>query len=150
MSRAADAPYSVAIPRTAVRLIGGLIGAVILLGIGLLLGIAIAGAGSTDALRSQVNPARYQAVFLTNNEVYFGRLRVPAGRFAYMTRVYRLTSQVTRNRSQPLRRTLVRLVTDVQSPEDELIINKAQILYVENLNPNGTGAKLLRQSNATP
>lgn len=150
MSQAANNAYSLNVSRSAVRTVSIVIGAVILLLAGIGIGIAIDRSESGDALSSQVNSSRYQAVFLTSNEVYFGKLSVPSGNFAYLTDVYRLTSLATHNPKQPLRRTLVRLVTDVQSPEDELVINKSSILYVENLNPNGTGAKLLQQGGGAP
>jgi hypothetical protein len=142
--------YSLSVPRNAVRGLTVLILVLVVLAVGIAVGIELGSNSSSDALSSQVNTSQYQAVFLTSNEVYFGKLSVPSGDFAYMTNVYRLTSQVTHNQKQPLKRTLVRLITDIHGPEDELILNKSQILYIENLNPNGTAAKLLQQSNAAP
>jgi hypothetical protein len=37
----------------------------------------------------------------------------------------------------------VRVVTDIHGPEDLLVINKRQILYVENLSPNGKASQLM-------
>ena len=136
--------YSLRVSRGAVKSVLTVIGVLILLVVVAVLSVVITRASSgSDALASQVNTSQYQAVFLTSSEVYFGKLTVSSGQFCYLTHVYRLTSQSTGNKKQPLKRTLVRITTDVHSPTDELIINKSEILYVENLNPNGQAAGLL-------
>lgn len=93
-----------------------------------------------DPLGSKVDSHDYQAVFLASNEVFFGKLETPAGPFVYLRHVYRLTAQ-SGSAGKPLQRKLVRLTADVHSPLDLMIINRAQILYVENLNPTGQAAR---------
>lgn len=118
----------------------------VLVAVAFIIALLSGGGSNGDALAAQVNSSDYQAVFLTDNEVYFGKLSVPGGAFCYLRHVYRLTSLPSARKGQPLRRTLVKLVNDIHNPEDELVINRAQILYVENLNPSGSAARLLRQS----
>jgi hypothetical protein len=99
-------------------------------------------AGS-DPLASAVDSSQYQYVTLTNGESYFGKLDVPGGDFCYLRHVYALTAGATKPGKPPLH-TLVRLVDEVHNPQDLLVIRRDQIVYVENLNPNGKGARLLQ------
>jgi hypothetical protein len=122
-------------------LIGGIVLAVLIV---VLAVVVVQRLGPSDALASQVKSGDYQAVFLTNNEVYFGNLTVPSGSFVYLRHVYRLTSQVGKS-GKPLRSTLVKIVNDLHSPEDLMVINRANILYIENLNPSGQASRLMRQ-----
>src|SRR3989344_756978 len=80
----------------------------------------------------------YQAVFLTNNQVYFGKLTAPRGNYAVLTDVFYL--QV----SQPLQPsppaggpnpnvTLVKLGSELHGPIDRMEINRGQILFIESL-----------------
>jgi hypothetical protein len=137
---------SVSISRRTIRrvlLALGVVAVIVLVGFGI---AALAG-GFTggDSLAAEVNSSDYQAVFLTSNEVYFGKLSVPrSGEFCYLTHVYRLTARPS-STGRPLQRTLTKLVTDIHGPLDQLIINRTAILYVENLNPNGAAARLLQQ-----
>src|SRR5947209_11425105 len=136
---------SLSVSRRAVRraLLGlGVVVIIVLIGIGI---AALVGAfAPRDSLAAEVNGSQYQAVFLTSNEVYFGRLTVPGSSdFVYLKHVYRLTASPGA-RGKPLQRTLVRLISDVHGPLDELIISRRSILYVENLNPNGSAAHFLQ------
>src|SRR5690349_11640539 len=123
---------AVAIPKNVLRVLGYALAAIAAAAVVILIVIAISNRLSTsDPLESAIDPNAFQAVFLNNNEVYFGKLTVPGGDFYYLHHVYRLTAQPSNKKGQPLRRTLVRIVTDVQSPEDLLVINKRAVLYVE-------------------
>jgi hypothetical protein len=141
-----DSALSVAISRRAIRralIAAGVV--VVLIAIALVIAALVRSTSTSDALASEVNANDYQAVFLSNSEVYFGKLTVPSGSFCFLQHVYRLTSVPSAKRGQPTRLQLVKLVNDIHNPLDKLIINRAQILYVENLNPSGSAAHLLQQ-----
>jgi hypothetical protein len=40
---------------------------------------------------------------------------------------------------------LAKLTNDVHGPEDLVVINRTQIIYVENLNPNGRAAQIMNR-----
>ncbi len=81
---------------------------------------------------------KYQAVFLSNNQVYFGKLSYLKSSYATLSDVYYL--QVT----QPLQPidpkapaqpqiNLVKLGGELHGPEDTMKINRDHILFVEDL-----------------
>ena len=79
----------------------------------------------------------YQAVFLSNNQVYFGNLANRSGQYATLSDIYYL--QVT----QPLQPkqgeqaspniNLVKLGGELHGPTDRMDINRDHILFVEDL-----------------
>jgi hypothetical protein len=101
----------------------------------------VRGTQGSDSLASGINSSEYQAVALTNNTVYFGKLSAPGGDFYYLRHVCYLTAQQSqRGKSAAVLR---KLITDINTPEDLLIIGKSQIRFVENLNPSGQAAQIL-------
>lgn len=142
-----DEVLNLAVPRRALTRGGLILGTIIVAAIiAIVVTLLVRALTPTDELAAQVNSADYQAVFLTNNEVYFGKLTAPAGgSFAYLSHVYRLTATVSKKSGKPLTRTLVKLTSDIQAPLDGMAVNRNQILYVENLNPNGSATHLMNQ-----
>lgn len=133
----------IAIPRAAMRRVLISLGVVVLIIVVALIAAAIARATTTsNPLASGINHTQYQAVFLTNGQVFFGRLTVPGGDYYDLRHVYYLASRSgTRTGQGSL--TIQKLTNDVHGPEDLVILNRSQVLYVENLNPNGRAAQIL-------
>lgn len=83
----------------------------------------------------------WQAVFLTNNQVYFGHLSLASGRFVELTEVHYLQVRQGQPPPQPLQEgqppptqiTLVRLGGEPHGPEREMFISRDNILFWENL-----------------
>lgn len=75
----------------------------------------------------------YQAVWLSDKSLYFGKLSVASDEYYRMTNVY--YSQVTagneKNAEQNVQ--LVKLGNELPYAEDEIIISKKQVLFYENL-----------------
>lgn len=81
----------------------------------------------------------YKAVFLTNGQVYFGRLEENRkDQFVTMSEVYYLQVQETAE-GQPAtgqqggQTSLVRLGTEMHGPEGTMEVNRDHILFIENL-----------------
>ena len=80
----------------------------------------------------------YQAVFLTNNQVYFGKLSNADSQYPTLKEVYYL--QITQA-LQPLEQdappvtniNLVKLGGEIHGPVDEMVINRDHILFFEDL-----------------
>lgn len=95
----------------------------------------------------KINHSRYQAVFLANGQVYFGKLSGLNGRYAVLTDVYYLQSdnkdtvQQTTGTDTAKPPTdsmqLIKLGEELHGPEDQMQISREQILFWENLKDGG-------------
>jgi hypothetical protein len=143
MSQDAADSEVIAIPRSALRRVLISLGVVVLIIVVALVAAAIVRATtSSNSLASAVNPNEYQAVFLTNGQVFFGRLTVPGNDYYYLHHVYYLSSRAGTKAGQGAL-TIQKLTRDVHGPEDLVILSRSQVLYVENLRPNGRAAQIL-------
>ena len=98
---------------------------------------------------SAIDSSKYQAVFLTNNQVYFGKLQKSTDNYYKLTDVFYLqatqaqadvTDINAENPQDPAGQTgvqLIKLGNEVHGPEDAMIIDRSQVLFIENLKKNG-------------
>ena len=92
---------------------------------------------------SAINKNEYQAVFFTNGQVYFGKLQNLDSDTLALTDIFYLQAQPAKTSSNPQPTSsasdvqLVKLGNEVHGPEDQMIINKSQILFFENLSKTG-------------
>ena len=80
----------------------------------------------------------YQAVFLTNNQVYFGRLSNQNSKFADLKDVYYLQITQAQNLqsgagAKSPNINLVKLGGELHGPTDKMEINRDHILFIETL-----------------
>lgn len=100
-----------------------------------------------------IDSSRYQAVFFTNGQVYFGKLRSVNSGYMKLTDIYYLQAQSNTKDSQNPQQTndkgsdvqLIKLGNEVHGPEDEMIISKDQILFFENLKSDGRVTDSIKQ-----
>lgn len=83
----------------------------------------------------------YQAVLLSNGNVYFGRLRDYGGRFPVLTDVFYIQSSVNAQTKQAVN-VLVKRGQELHSP-DRMYLNPSQIILVEPVGPNSKVAQLI-------
>lgn len=91
-----------------------------------------------------VDKSKYQAVFLTNGQVYFGKLTT-AGNYYKLSNVYYLQAKSSSEKSDnPQQATdgtgdvqLIKLGNEIHGPEDTMLIEKPQVLFIENLKNDG-------------
>ncbi len=93
-----------------------------------------------------IDSGKYQAVFFTNGQVYFGKLTVLNDGHLKLTNVFYVQSQddtktekaaegeVAANQNNMQ---LIKMGNEVHGPEDTMIINRDQVLFYENLKPDG-------------
>ena len=92
---------------------------------------------------SAINKNAYQAVFFTNGQVYFGKLQNFDSDTLTLTDIFYLQAPPTTTSSNPQPTSsasdvqLVKLGNEVHGPEDQMVINKSQILFYENLSKTG-------------
>ncbi len=99
---------------------------------------------------TQVSSTSYQAVFLTNNQVYFGRLSNANGQYPVLRDIYYLqvtqTLQPTDPKAPPQPNlNLVKLGNELHGPNDEMVINRDHILFYEDLKSSSAVVKAIDQ-----
>lgn len=99
----------------------------------------------------------YQAVFLVNNQVYFGKLANQNGQFPVLTDIYYLQVnqpiqpvQTARGQAAPANPeiNLVKLGGELHGPTDEMRVNRDQILLVEDLRADSNLVKAIEDYKA--
>lgn len=93
---------------------------------------------------------KWQAVFLSNGQVYFGQIKSEDTDTIILRDIYYL--QVTRalqpaegNAEQQNELSLVKLGNELHGPEDEMMINRAHVLFVENLKEEGKVVRAIQR-----
>jgi hypothetical protein len=107
----------------------------------------------TPAAAGQVKSSGYEAVFLTNGQVYFGKLSHPGDDYVQLDDIYYLQvgpqqgSGSTASTS-PQSISLVKLGNELHGPVDQMHINRSQILFYEDLKSDGQVVKAILQDKA--
>ena len=125
-----------------------LLNVAVLFGVALLLGLMAISFARTDnksAETGYVDTAKYQAVFLNNGQVYFGKITSLTNSFVDLRGVYYLTQNTTSANGQQQATgdyTLVKLgCQQIHYPADQMLINRDQVTFWENLSKDGKVAK---------
>ncbi|MCX6728236.1 MAG: hypothetical protein NTV39_00485 [Candidatus Saccharibacteria bacterium] len=88
---------------------------------------------------SSIESDKYQAVFFTNGQVYFGKLHTMNNDYMKLTDIFYLQAKTdTTNPQKTTDQTatgveLIKLGNEIHGPEDEMVISKSQVLFFENL-----------------
>ena len=90
----------------------------------------------------------YQAVFLTNGQVYFGRLENFDTRHPVLREVYYIQSQVQSD-SKQLTNTLIKRGKEWHAPT-QMVLNPEHILFIEPVTPGSTVSRLIDELKAKP
>jgi hypothetical protein len=90
-----------------------------------------------------VDASKYQAVFLNNGQVYFGKVKTLNKQFVRMTSVYYLTQS---GQSGSSNYSLVKLgCQQIHDPYDQMVVNRDQVTFWENLNADGKVVKSIEE-----
>ena len=123
------------------------------------------GKSATDSATPAVSSkaSGYVAVFLTNNQVYFGRLGSLDGRYAILSDVYYLRVQPALSDAGTVKvedaktagapagkndMTLIKLGDELHGPTDEIKLNRDHILLIEELKEDSKVVKAIEQFKA--
>lgn len=96
-----------------------------------------------------VNEEKLQAVFLNGGQVYFGNITTLNDDYVRLNNIYylRVNQQVqpgeNKNSQQDI--SLVKLGCELHGPEDQMVINREQVVFWENLKSDGQVAKAVKQ-----
>ena len=91
---------------------------------------------------SQVKTKQYQALFLTNGQVYFGHLANVDGSYVKLSDIYYLQVQQQvqpgqSNNTNNQKVSLAKLGNELHGPEDQMYVSRDQVLFWENLKNSG-------------
>ena len=101
-----------------------------------------------------IDSSKYQAVFFTNGQVYFGKLKSFNSEYLKLTEVYYLQTQAGAGaESENPQQTstdksnvqLIKLGNEIHGPEDAMVISKDQVLFYENLKNDGNVAQSIKK-----
>ncbi len=113
-----------------------------------------------SSAESSVNTGRYQAVFLTTGEVYFGKMTVTSDGYLRLADVFYIQKKASeaKDETNDLQQAtndagpqveLIKLGSEIHGPEDAMLISKDQVLYFENLKNDGTVVKSIDKYHAS-
>lgn len=138
------------------RLIRAIIASIVVLAVlGALVWFGWKNVGGNSGL---IDNNRYQAVFLANGQVYFGKLKDNRGEYLVLRDVFYLqaansTPEQSDNPQDASQGQgsgdlqLIKLGTEVHGPDDEMIISRSQMLFFENLQGEGRVSESIREFN---
>ncbi|HSX43580.1 MAG TPA: hypothetical protein VLF59_05875 [Candidatus Saccharimonadales bacterium] len=96
-----------------------------------------------------VDNSKYQAVFLTNGQVYFGNVSNMSNQYIRLTNVYYLTQSSTDSSSSSNSSNNYSLVKlgcqQIHDPYDAMVINRSEVSFWENLQDNGKVVSSIKQ-----
>lgn len=123
--------------------------------VGIVLAVAVLAVGGWYLLRgvfagSSIDGSKFQAVFLTSGQVYFGRMQILNDDYIKLTDVFYIQASTASGEGEnPQDATasndmqLIKLGSEVHGPEDAMIINRDQVLFYENLKSDGKVAQAI-------
>lgn len=130
---------------------------VVVIGVALLLvavSLWLATGNFTNAETKQINTKEYQAVFLTNGQVYFGKVGTLNGNFVSLTHVFYIENQNSTSSSTTTASsnyTLRKLgVSELHAPEDKMVINREQVSFWENLKDSSQVVTKIKEYYSNP
>ena len=92
-----------------------------------------------------VDSSKYQAVFLNGGQVYFGKITALNAQYTSLADIYylRVNQQVQPNGNTQNQNDvqLVKLGCELHGPQDQMVINREQIIFWENLKDDGQVAQ---------
>lgn len=84
-----------------------------------------------------------KAVFLSNGQVYFGYLENEDRNYITLRDIYYLRSVESANEGKI---SLVKLGSEVYGPEDQMIINREHVLYLEDMRDNSKISEAIKNN----
>lgn len=108
--------------------------------------------GYSQNIAHSINKGDYQAVFLDNGQVYFGKLSTINNQYFRLSDVYYFeandasqtsTGTSGASTSSPAPQ-LIKLGKEIHGPRSEMVINEDQMLFFENITEDGAVGKAIK------
>jgi len=104
---------------------------------------------------TNVNSASWYAVFLSNGQVYFGKLKDVDGQYVMLTDIYYLQLDKPLQSNNPKdavketenqsKLSLMKLGKEVHGPNDQMVLNRDHLLFYEELTPDSKVVKSIQK-----
>ena len=112
--------------------------------------VVLVNRGGISNENTYINKKQYQAVFLTNGQVYFGKVSQITKSYIDLQDIYYLNSQQSTTDTKtttttPSSFSLVKLGCELHGPNDQMLINRDQVTFWENLKTDRQVAKAIAQ-----
>lgn len=130
-----------------------MIAIIVVIVVALLLGAVMWKKNKSDM--GQVKKDQYQAVFLTNGQVYFGKIAASNKDSIKLTDIYYLQVQQNvqpsddenKDTNKDSQISMAKLGDELHGPEDTMFIQRDQILFWENLKDQGKVVQAIKNNN---
>jgi uncharacterized protein YxeA len=114
-------------------------------------GLALWGWKTMGSASSFVKSDKYQALFLTNGQVYFGKLSNVDDKYVKLDNIYYLQVQQSvqpadKNSSSNPQVSLAKLGSELHGPDDTMLVNRDQVLFWENLKDDGRVVQAIKSN----
>lgn len=103
------------------------------------------GISTKSSESSIVSKDRYQAVFLNGGQAYFGKISTLNERYINMNDIYYISTNGQSGSNEQANISLVKLGSELHCPQDQMVINRDQVLFWENLNDDGKVVNAIKQ-----
>ncbi|HWB38665.1 MAG TPA: hypothetical protein VG604_00285 [Candidatus Saccharimonadales bacterium] len=126
----------------------GVVAAIVVIALLLLGIIGVLAFGGPKAEDSYVDSNRLQAVFLNTGQVYFGNVKALNSKYVVLDNIYYLQTSSNGSSTASNSNTsvsLVKLGCELHEPLDQMVINRDQVTFWENLGTDGQVAKAVSQ-----
>ncbi|QQS21710.1 hypothetical protein IPM09_04300 [Candidatus Saccharibacteria bacterium] len=119
-----------------------LMGAVMLAGI-LTFAIVLYALNGRD---TPIDPSKYQVIYLTNGQAYFGKLQNTRGEYLVVSSPYtaQTPAQQASNKDTEQTTTLLRVRDQLYGPEDTMAIKSSQVVFWQNLRDDSKISQALK------
>ena len=104
---------------------------------------------------TNVNSKSWYAVFLSNGQVYFGKLKDADGQYVMLTDIYYLQLDKPLQSNNPKdaiketdnqsKLSLIKLGKEVHGPKDQMVLNRDHLLFYEELAPDSKVVKSIEK-----
>lgn len=100
------------------------------------------------------DPERYSAVFLTNDQVYFGHIQSLRGNTLILSDVYYLKAKAdvidpkAENTEATAKLSLIKLGDELHGPENQITINREHVLFYETMKDDSVIRKAIADDEA--
>lgn len=99
----------------------------------------------------KIDSSKYQVVYMTNGQAYFGKLKNSSGEYLVLDTPYTAQSVETpkqdEQKTEAAPSTLLKVSSQVYGPEDSIAIRSSQVAFWQNLRSDSKVSKAIDTSN---